>query len=118
MATVAAMSGVPYSLQAATTTGNGDIVAPPMSFRNHQLLVTSAAGVSAGAIQPETSNDNTDAGTWAPIGGGPVTVPAASTDAIIEFTGIYRFIRARISTTISGGTAPSVTVQYLGGKNY
>lgn len=117
MATVAAMSGVPYSLQAATTTGSGNIVSPPQSFRNHTLLVSVPAGVTAGAIQPETSNDNADAGTWAPIGGGPVTVPAASSDLIIEFTGIYRFIRARISTTVSGGGSPSVTVDYLGGRN-
>ena len=116
--TVAAMSGVPYKLQDATTTGNGNIVAPPTSFRHHTLLVSVPAGVTAGAIQPETSNDDTDVGVWAPIGGGPVAVPAASSDLLIEFTGLYRFIRARITTTISGGATPSVTVQYTGAKSY
>lgn len=118
MATAAAMSGVPYTLQDTQTTGNGNIVAPPPSFRNHTLLVSVPAGVTAGAIQPETSNDPNDANTWAPIGGGPVTVPAASNDLAITFTGIFRFIRARITTTISGGGSPSVTVQYLGAKSY
>lgn len=116
MSTAAAMSGVPYKLQDATTTGNGNVVAPPNTYRNHTLVVSVPAGVTAGAIQPETSNSDTDAGTWAPIGGGPVTVPAASSDLIIEFTGLYKFIRARITTTISGGGSPSVTVEYLGSR--
>lgn len=116
MATAAAMSGVPYNLQDAQTTGNGNVVAPPPSFRNHTLIVSVPAGVTAGAIQPETSNDDSDAGTWAPIGGGPVTVPAASSQLIIEFSGLYRFIRTRITTTISGGGSPSVTVAYLGSR--
>jgi hypothetical protein len=116
--TTAAMSGVPFKLQDATTTGNGNIICPPPSFRNHTLIVTSAAGVTAGAVQPEVSNYPTDAGTWAPIGGGPVTVPAASTDLLIEFTGLYAAIRARITTTISGGATPSVTVSYNGAKSY
>jgi hypothetical protein len=116
MATVAAMSGVPYKLQDATTTGNGNVVAPPPSFRNHTLLVSVPAGVTAGSIQPEYSNDDADTKTWAPIGGGPVTVPAASSNLVIEFTGLYRFIRARIVTTVSGGGAPSVTVEYNGSR--
>ncbi len=116
MSTVAAMSGVPYALQSAATTGSGNIVCPPQSFRNHQLIITVPAGVTAGAIQPEASDDSTYTGTWAPIGGGPVTVPSASSQVVVEFTGIYKAIRARISTTVSGGATPSVTVNYLGGS--
>jgi hypothetical protein len=114
---VAAMSGVPYKLQDATTTGNGNILAIPPSFRNHTIIITAAAGVNAGAIQIETSNDPADAGTWAPIGGGPIPVVAA-TDVLSQFAGIFNFIRARISTTISGGGSPSVTVTYEGAKSY
>jgi len=116
MATVAAMSGVPYKLQDATTTGSGNIVCPPTTFRNHQMLITVPAGVTAGAIQPETADDPTYAGTWAPIGGGPVAIPAASSTGLIEFTGIYKAIRARITTTVSGGGSPSVTVEYTGSR--
>lgn len=115
--TVAAMSGVPFKLQDATTTGNGNILALPPSFRNHNIIITAASGVNAGAIQLECSNDPTDAGTWAPIGGGPIPV-VASTDILADFTGLFNFIRARISTTISGGAGPSVTVTYEGAKSY
>src|SRR5882762_5725746 len=114
MATVAAMSGVPYKMQDAKATGNGDIVACPPSFRNHNFIITGASGVTAGAITLETSNDPADAGTWAPLASAITVV--ASTDILAAYTGLINFVRARISTTISGGGAPSVTVQYEGAK--
>lgn len=119
---VAAMSGVPYTMQNAQTTGNGDTVACPPSFRNHTWIVTAAAGVSSGAITIETSNNPTDAGTWAVVPmansiANPITVIAGA-DLMLEHTGILNFIRARISTTIAGGGAPSVTVTYEGAKSY
>lgn len=111
------MSGVPFKLQDAATTGNGTVIATPMSFRHHNILISAAAGVNAGAIQIETSNDPADAGTWAQVGGGQIAV-IASTDIVYNFEGIFSFIRARVSTTISGGGAPSATVQYTGGKSF
>lgn len=114
---VAAMSGVPYKLQDAQTTGNGNIIAIPPSFRNHTIIITAASGVTSGAIQIECANDPADAGTWAQIGGGPITV-SAGVDLLSQFTGIYNFLRARISTTIAGGAGPSVTVTYEGAKSY
>ena len=118
MATVAPMSGVPYKVQNATTSGNGDIVTPPPSFRIHTFIITAASGVNAGAIQIEVSNDSTDAiNNWAQLGGGPITV-SATQQILAEFTGIYNALRARISTTISGGGSPSVTVSYVGAKSY
>ncbi len=116
MATVAAMQGVPYTLQDATTTGNGNIVCPPQVFTRHKFLVSVPAGVTAGAIQPETADDPDYAGTWAPVGGGPVTVPSESSSLIIELNGIYKALRARITTTVSGGGSPSVTVDYVGSR--
>lgn len=115
---VAAMSGVPITLQAAgSTTGNGAIIALPPSFRNHTVIITGAAGVTAGAIQIETSNDPTMTNTAAPVGGGPVAVVAGA-DVVVNFTGLFNFLRARISTTISGGGAPGVQVVYEGAKSY
>lgn len=114
---VAAMSGVPITIQNAATTGNGTVVAPPPSFRNHNFIITAAAGVTAGAIQIETSNDPNDANTWAPLGGGPITV-IAGVDILASFSGLLQFVQARISTTISGGGSPSVTVKYNGAKTY
>lgn len=115
MATVAAMSGVPVGLLIATTTGSGNIVAPPVSFTRHQVLLSVPAGVTAGVVQVETSQDDTYAGTWAPVGT-TTTVPAASSAAAINFSGIYRFLRVRVTTTISGGGAPSVSADYLGSQ--
>ncbi len=119
---VAAMSGVPFKQQDTQATGNGTVLAIPPSFRNHTWIVTAAAGVNAGAVTIETSNDPADAGTWAVVPmansiANPITVVAGA-DLMMEHTGLLNFIRARISTTISGGGAPSVTVIYEGAKSY
>ena len=123
MATIpSAMSGVPYTLQAAQTTGNGNTLAIPPSFNNHTFTVTAAAGTTSGAVTIETSNDPADANTWAAIVpdksiANPLTVTAGA-DLLIPYSGRLNIVRARISTTISGGGAPSVTVVYEGAKSY
>jgi len=123
MSTIAAaMSGVPVNQQTAGVTGNGTILALPPSFRNHTWIVTAAAGVSAGAITIETSNSDSDTATWAIVPmansiANPLTVVAGA-DLMMEHTGLLNFVRARISTTISGGGAPSVIVVYEGAKSY
>ena len=119
---VAAMSGVPYVMQNAQATGNGDTIAIPPSFRNHTWIITAASGVSAGAVTVETSNSPLDSATWAIVPmansiANPLTVTAGA-DLMMEHTGLLNFVRARISTTISGGGAPSVTVTYEGAKSY
>jgi hypothetical protein len=114
----AAMSGVPYTLQAAQATGNGNALAIPVSFRNHVFQITAAAGVTAGAVQIEGSFDPNDSGTWGLIVAIP-TVVIAGADILIQVNAILPpIIRARISTTISGGGSPSVTVIYNGAKSY
>lgn len=108
----AAMRGVPVTLQSdASATGGGTVIAIPNSFRNHRVIIKTSAGVASGAIQPETADAYDYAGTWAPIGGGPITVPAASSETEYTWSGVYAFFRARISTIIGGGT---VTVTYEG----
>lgn len=115
----AAMSGVPFVMMAAGTTGNSSVVAPPMSFRNHNFLIKGSVGVVSGAVTIETSNDPNDANTWAPIvPSGSIANPAtvvASTDILMAYSGLLMFARARVNTVLAGGT---VTVEYLGGKNY
>lgn len=107
-----AMSGVPVTLQdAVSATGRGTVIAIPDSFKHHKIIIKTSAGVVSGAIQPETADTYDYAGTWAPIGGGPITVPAASSEVEYTFEGVYRFFAARISTVIGGGT---VTVIYVG----
>lgn len=111
---VAAMSGVPYALQSAATTGNGNILAIPSSFRNHTFNIKGSSGVATGAVTIEGSNDPNDANTWGLIVATAQTV-VASTNILITVQGIFNFIRARISTTVTGGT---VTVEYTGAKSY
>ena len=109
--TKAAMRGVQVVLhEPLSTIGNGLVIAIPDSFKHHTIIIKGSAGVSAGAIQPETADTFDYAGTWAPIGGGPVSV-VVSAEVVINLEGVYRFLRARISTTIADGT---VTVSYVG----
>lgn len=97
-------------ITAGAATANGVILAIPSSFRHHTFYIIGSAGVASGAVQPETASENDYTGTWAQIGGGPVTV-VADTELPIQFEGSYSFIRCRISTIIAGGT---VTVDYMG----
>jgi hypothetical protein len=110
MALAAAMRGVPYTLISAATTGNGNVVAPPVSFNNHVIIIKGAGGVASGAVQVESADDPDYTGTWAQIGGGPTTVVDV-TELMVTFTGAYPFIRARVSTVVAGGT---VTCTYAG----
>jgi hypothetical protein len=115
----AAMSGVPFLLQTAATTGSGTILAIPQSFTVHSFIISVAAGVTAGAVQIEKSNDPADANTWDPLTASPTSVAtAASTDISIDYIGRLNFVRARVTTTISGGGSPSITATYLGAKGY
>jgi hypothetical protein len=62
------------------------------------LVITAGAGVSAGAVALEVSQDNTN---W--FRGTPVTKSAPGvTSATI--TGAWRYARGNVTTTITGGT--------------
>ena len=106
-----ATKGVPVTLQNAQTSGNGLAIAIPPSFIHHKIIISWSAGVGAGAIQPENADNPNYSGTWAPVGGGPIAFSAASSEITFEFVGVFAAIRARISTTVTGGT---VTVTYIG----
>lgn len=107
-----AMRGVPVTLQSAASALNaaGLVIAIPDSFKHHNIIIKGSSGVASGAVQPETADSFDYAGTWAPIGGGPITV-VADTESVVSFEGIFRFIRVRVSTVLAGGT---VTVTYQG----
>lgn len=109
---LSATKGVPVTLQDAATSGNGTAIAIPPSFRFHKINIKVSAGVSAGAIQPETADTPAYAGTWNPLGGGPIDISAlASNEFEYNFEGIYSALRGRLSTGMTGGT---VTVTYTG----
>ncbi len=60
-------------------------------------------GTSAGKLTIETSPVLTYAGTWAPIGN---TIDWAAEDTVkyAAVTGVFKYMRIRISTTVVGGT--------------
>ena len=103
-----AMSGIRVPLQTAATTGTGTAIAIPSSFKRHIVYITGSDIPSAGAVQIEVAGDPS-ATVWAPLGGGPITVPDGL--VVYEFEGIIGAIRANISTTVTSGTT---TVEYEG----
>jgi len=104
------MRGVEYTLQpAGSTTGNGNVIALPNFLQEYRLNIIGSAGVAGGAVQLEAANSPTYAGTWEAVGS-PVTVVVSAAVAV-AFTGIFQFLRARISSNITGGT---VTVTLIG----
>lgn len=109
LATLAQRWGI-NALQVAATTGNGQAMACPASAKEHSFYIFAASGVTGGAIQIESADDPNFSGTWAPLGA-PIAV-VASTEIIFNYTGSLIAVRARVSTTISGGGAPSANVNY------
>jgi hypothetical protein len=108
---LSAARGIPFTLQSAATTGNGNVVAIPNTFNRHKVTIKWSAGVSAGAVQIEGSDDPSFSGTWNPVGGGPIATTAANSIQSHEWEGIFLFVRSRITTNVVGGT---VTVTYEG----
>ena len=101
--------GYQQKLQVAATTGDGQEVNARGETRENTFYVQGSNGVSAGAVQIETASEAGYAGTWAPVGP-PVTVPS-NAETIMQVTGCFKFLRARISTNLTGGT---VTVEACG----
>lgn len=75
---------------------------PITSFDKIGWSVVSSAGVSGGVVTIEWAHTSDYAGTWAQVG--TVTTSAASTQYGSAADVIAGFVRARISTAISGGT--------------
>jgi len=89
------------SLDAATT-GAGKAI----SYANYekvQYLIQGNGAVGAGAVQIETAHDPTFSGTWSPVGT-PVTVVANAEVGATVDAPPGGFVRARVTTTVTGGT--------------
>src|SRR3990172_6687260 len=89
-------------LQAAATTGNGAAIDLAGISREGAIYIVWSAGTSAGAVTLETAHAAAYAGTWDAL----LTMAwsSASKVDIIQFSGCYKALRARISTDIVGGT--------------
>lgn len=79
-------------------------VSATVKFRRVRRLAVYArfsSGASAGVVTVETSSDRNYSGTWHSLG----TLTAASdTEKVLFVDGPLLWVRARISTAISGGT--------------
>ena len=107
---ISASVGKPVVLQDAEATGNGQVISIPVGCKNHSFYIKANGAVMTGAIQLESSSGGDYAGTWAPIGGGPIAL-VSNAELIYSVTGAFLFVRARISTSVTGTT---VTVTYVG----
>lgn len=97
-------------LLSGVTTGSGTVTpAETLDRREHTFYIVGSSGVSAGAVQIETAPSPSYTGTWAPLGNA-VTVVASSA-AVVNITGAFGALRARVSSTVTDGT---VSVEYFG----
>jgi hypothetical protein len=92
------------TIQNAQTTGNGTVIGPGYMprCRESAIYIQWSAGTGAGGVTVETAHDPNYTGTWAPLA--TVAWAAASKEDVVQVTGIHAALRARISTTVTGGT--------------
>ncbi len=88
-------------LQSAATTGNGVAHDCGSDGAYIGFYIVPSGTISAGAVTYETAPTSTYAGTWAPLG----TAVTAVTDTVQFNTYVapLLFVRARISTNVTGG---------------
>lgn len=90
-----------HSLTAATaTTATATVLDGQVLRTNSMLVVSTGAGVSAGAVQAQSSMDGVH---WYSVGSA-VSVSAANTTYTQAGTVPGRFFRAVISTNVTGGS--------------
>src|SRR5271156_2966813 len=68
---------------------------------NATMVVTTSSGVSAGSVQMQGSLDGTN---WFSVGSAVTTSAASTTTQVTSTSAFARFVRAKIATTITGGT--------------
>lgn len=88
------------SLTAATAVAAGTVADFGSAKANVSMAHTTTAGITAGAVALEVSHDNTN---WFRTGT-PVTLAASTTGNIAINGNAFRYARAAITTTVTGGT--------------
>lgn len=86
------------TLSAVSATGAGTVADFGSAKSNITIAITAGAGVSAGAVALEVSQDNTN---W--FRGTPVTQSAPGVTQANQ-SGAWRYARGNVTTTITGGT--------------
>lgn len=86
------------TLSAQSATGAGTVADFGSAKQEITLAITASAGVSAGAVALEVSQDNTN---W--FRGTPATQSAPGVTQVNQ-GGAWRYARGNVTTTITGGT--------------
>jgi hypothetical protein len=95
----------------AVATGTGSAVNLGGAMRSLRVYATFSADVSAGEVIVEEAPTTDYAGTWAEIGTLAFVDDGCAT--LAQAAGGVLAVRARITTTISGGASPTVTVRIV-----
>lgn len=91
-------------LISASTTGSASVVVAGVGeYAAFVVQWENGTGLSAGVVTIEASADPSYAGTWAPLAT-VAYVGATNHCDIVNLTGTFLVLRARISTTVVGGT--------------
>ncbi len=98
-----------------TSAANGNIVILDGELAQLTVYITTTdTTVSAGAVTCEEAPSGTYTGTWAAMssdtGGSAAITPVAGTTIVRHYTGCFGAVRARISTSITGGAAVDVDI--------
>jgi type 1 fimbria pilin len=96
-------AGLPpiVSLSAVSAVGVGAVLDGLAVRQNAVLSVTTSAGVSAGAVQLEGSLDGVH---FFNLGSAVSTTAASTTTAVTVTSAFARYVRAAVTTTVTGGT--------------
>lgn len=97
------MPGVgPYQSIAAGTSAavNGSVLNLRAAYNNHTIVVTAAGAPTAGDVQLEVSQDGAN---WYAPAGGQLAITAVGVQSA-TITGAFAYVRAAITTLITGGT--------------
>jgi hypothetical protein len=96
----------PVTINALTAVGPGVVVDFGSAKANISAVFTTTAGISAGAVALEVSQDNSN---WYRTGT-PATLTASAVSNIAISNNAFRYARGAITTTVVGGTV-SATIQ-------
>lgn len=104
----------PLTSLSGVTTGTGTAITASNSVQVGWTVIWSA-GVSAGEVVIEAANTSNYSGTWSEIDRQNFTAaPAANSTIIGTYPGPFQFVRARVTTNVSGGTV-TVTINRING---
>src|SRR5262245_38392938 len=74
-------------------------------YANIAITADWSSGGSGGVIKVEESRSAGYSGTWSTLA--TITQAAASSQDTVKLSGVFNYIRTRLSTSVSGGTVTS-----------